>query len=133
MSEHRPIIYAVDLNLLTGVAPSKYFADTDYLAWHAALPATPAFTLDEMRHLFTRGRVVPHHTYSMQQSDFDRAGFEVTKHPWAVRLLAGTLVIGLGTRDRYDIFDDTEAHEVITYESVDEWRANRDAGREGFR
>jgi hypothetical protein len=116
LSEHRSIVYAVDLKLLSGVAPNGR-PDGDYLAWHATLPATPAFTLDEMRHLFTHGRVVPHHTYSMQQSEFDRAGFAVTKHPWTVRLPPRTLVVGIG--------EDGE-HRIITYENVDEWRAARE-------
>ncbi len=131
MSEHRPLAYAVDINLLSGVPPTQYPTDCNYLEWHATLPATPAFTLDEMRHLLTHGRLVPHHTYSMQQSDFARAGFEVTKDPWEVRLPPDMLVVGIGTRDRYGIFGRAQTTDggtfmVITYESVDEWRAGRD-------
>lgn len=131
MSRAEHVIYAVALDWLTGrVGPAP--DNVDYLEWYAALPAMPVLTLAELGHVLTAGRLVPHHTYSMQQESFVRAGFEVTASPWKVRLPVGSLVVGLGARDRYDIFACPGDYDVWTFESVEEWRAGRDPEQEGF-
>ncbi len=72
-----------------------------------------------------RGRIVPHHTYSLQQSEFGAVGFEVTENPWKVVLPDGARLVCIGTRDRYDIFAGEPV--IEQYETVDEWRASREA------
>jgi len=129
----REVIYAIDKNIIAGHQPKlpdgmDLFSD-EYARWSAEAPGTPVLGWQEAVNILMR-RVVLHHTYSMQQSDFARAGFEVMESPWRVVLPAGVLVVGIGTRDRYDIF--AGSPELHQFDTVEEWREGRDAEAEGW-
>lgn len=79
-------------------------------------------------------RCVLSRTYSMQQSDFARHGFfrlggGPGRGVGQVILDSHVQIIGLETRDRYDIFvpavQGAEIRKPITYDSLDEWRASQ--------
>lgn len=114
-----PLIYVFQAEVLPGLYAGKQDSWT-HEDYQKAMPE-PALTHQEARWVLYN-RIVFSHTYSMQQGDFARAGFEVTSAPWSVKLPPRSLVIGIGTRDRYGIFDPEEGPTVVTCETVREWR-----------
>lgn len=67
--------------------------------------AVSALTFNEQVYLLSH-RIVLSHTYSMQQTDFERHGFEVSDMGGrkTVLLDSHVQIVGLGTADRYSIF-----------------------------
>jgi hypothetical protein len=125
------VIYATTADVLPGPYASSPPREpfTDVMEFYRTAPFTSPLTKHEAERIL-RHRVVLHGTYSLQQSDFGRMGFEVAESPWKVLLPADSLVVCIATRDRYDIFGTSVI--VHQFESVSEWREGRDAALEGW-
>lgn len=118
IQEAPPLIYVFQGEVLPGPYAGK-LDDWTHEDYQKAMPE-PVLTHQEAWWILYN-RTVLSGTYSMQQGDFARAGFEVTALR-SVKLPPQSLVIGLGTRDRYRIFE--EGPTVVTCETVEEWRTS---------
>jgi hypothetical protein len=103
-----------------------------YQATRVIREVPTAFTEAERAWLEARGTVVPHHTYSLQQESFRRAGFALgTPRPGSgtyAEVAALEVVIAIATEDRYGIFPASTV--VRRYATIDEWRSSGDAPQE---
>lgn len=103
--------------------------DEVYQASRVIREVPAAFTEAEREWMERTGTVVPHHTYSLQQSAFAAAGFKLAATPWThVRVPAGAEIVCIATEDRYDIF--TAGTVIRRYATIDEWRSSGDAPQE---
>lgn len=122
------LIYALDGDIIPGPYPPR--PDSADLDWYNAQLPVPVLTKREQEQILWHGRLALHGTYSMQQDVFRRIGCVVENSK--VILPKDSYVVGIAARDRYDIFAPVKGLTVITYETVEEWRENRDADREGW-
>lgn len=125
------LIYAVSRDIIPGPYPPR--PEGADIGWYNSQFPVPVLTKHEQEQIFWHGIVAFHHTYSMQQEDFARVGCNrVGSGLGKVILPEDSYVVGIATRDRYEIFEAVSGVDVVTYETAEEWRENRDAEREGW-